>query len=206
MVSKDNICIIIQGPSSNIARQRQCWNGYNYIFSTWTNDAKRNEYYDDNVIFSITPVHAGYKNINLQKISTLNGLHTAKNLGFTHCMKIRSDLYPTNTEKFMEILNHDKLNFISRHCYKVIDGLDGYLIDYMQYGPIDMMIRLWEIDNVNFSTVPEICLSNNYNQYFKENDSYFLLDHLNTNNDLWWDRTNIFISTYSQDKTFRTYW
>jgi len=56
MVSKDNICIIIQGPSSNIARQRQCWNGYNYIFSTWTNDAKRNEYYDDNVIFSMTPV------------------------------------------------------------------------------------------------------------------------------------------------------
>lgn len=206
-MNNEDICIIVQGPSDNIKRHRDCWKNHNLIFSTWINDIKRDKYTkEDTVIFSKLPRVFGHHNINLQKISTLNGLYIAKNLGFNKCIKLRSDLYATNPDKLIDIINFDKLNFIGKHCYKKIDNFDCYMIDYMQCGPIDMMIKLWEIDDINFSKVPEISLLNNFNKYFTNKDLHFLLKYINKNNDLWWNRPRMqkYISTLNKDITYKS--
>lgn len=198
----DNICIIIQGPSDDIERHKKCWNDYHYIFSSWIDDKKIS---NNPCILSLKPKELGSGNINLQKISTLNGLYIAKNLGFDYCLKIRSDMYPTNTKLLIKSFNFDKINFIAKHG-DIIDGYNGYLVDYLQFGKTNDLIKLWSINNIYYSRVAEICLLNNFEKYFSSSDINFLINNLDDNNDLWWNKNKIFISTYKKDPIYRSIW
>jgi hypothetical protein len=144
---KDN-CIVVQGPTklSNVEMIKKCWKDYNIIFSTWVDSDK--SCYDDGdiVIYSEYPeresVRGGTMNINYQKVSTLNGLLKAKELGFKRVVKWRSDFYPNNSDKLMKLFKDECLNLYSFQKYH----LEGYVTDFFMEGKVDDVINLWNWD------------------------------------------------------------
>ena len=198
----DNVCVIIQGPVHNVERHIQAWEDYYPIISTWP----ISEWIGDiPVCQSVLPKDVGVGNVNLQKTTTLAGLSFAKEHEFEYCVKIRSDLFPTNAKALIELMDPEKLNFIAKHRDK-IDGFDGYLVDYFQFGKTDDLIRLWDIEDIHSNSCAETVLLNNFYKYFRPENVGFFLDSLNGYNDLWWDRSNFFISSFLNDPAYRTKW
>lgn len=200
---KSNILIVIQGPSSNVNEQKQAWKGYDVIFSTWKG-SEQNYVDTDNVIYNDIPADRGPSNFWMQQHTTIVGLKKAQELGYTYCLKLRSDLVPTHTENFVNCLDKEKLNFLCWHNHEVYPNCPGYLVDYLMSGPTEQLIKLWETDEV-FCTVPEVVMTWNYitkcNNYPKK---YFLND-LNENNDLNWIKKGIRLLSYKNEPSYDVY-
>jgi hypothetical protein len=63
-------------------------------------------------------------------------------------------------------------------------------------GDIDDLIKLWDIEDMNWCVVPEIHLTKQYiDKLLTKKISYFLTV-LNTNNDLYWIKNKIMLSSY----------
>lgn len=202
MINLSKVAVIIQGPIHNVERHMKVWEDFYPIISTWP----ITEYIANIPLFqSVRPKDTGVGNINLQKITTMGGLSVAHEFGFEYCIKIRSDLFPTNAKALVESLDPEKLNFIAKHRDK-IDGYDGYLVDYFQFGKTSDLIKLWDIKNVYSNSTAETVLMNNFHKNFKPEDASFFLDSLGWYNDLWWDRSDISISSYKKDPAYRTRW
>jgi hypothetical protein len=188
--NNEKIAIIIQGPSLYVNEIKNAWYGFdnNIIFSTWKGDEnKYNE--NDIVIFNDIPTISGPKNFNYQKISTYNGLLKAKELGYTHVLKIRSDYLPTNANEFIKLLDFNKLNFLmwdyTTYLWTKYPTFNGYFDDHFSFGKVDDMITLWDIP-FNFCDSPETMLTWNYINKLKDVDVNYILPHLNENNDLYY--------------------
>lgn len=198
----DRIFILIQGPSNYVEKIKECWKGFNLIFSTW--EGSENMYKsDDLVIFSKPPIISGPCNLNYQKISTLNGLLKAKELGCSHVLKIRSDLIPTNASKFLSILDFESLNFLCWADHKVYKNCGGYLVDYLMFGPVDEMIKLWTFEENFFCNVPEVIITSNYINKCSIPVTYFL-KKINKDNDIFWIKRNIYLSSYDHSYSLST--
>lgn len=191
-----NIAIVVQGPSNNIPVFKSTFKE-NLIFSTW--EGEEDKYLSsDIVIFGKKPEDFGPGNFNLQAISTLNGLYKAKELGYEKALKIRSDLYPTNTEKFLKIINNDCINFLAWQKNSYLNY--GYFVDYLMSGKIESLIKLW--NNSNFvSPISETIMTWNFFTYLKETEEVsFFLDKLTIDNDLYWLRNNLRLTTYTDTR------
>ena len=194
----DKIAIIIQGASTNVSEQRASWSQFkeDVIFSTWVGSEHLYQL-DDNVIFNKIPTHSGPMNFNYQVESTYNGLLKVKNIGYKRALKIRSDIVPTHSDKFINLINNDLFNFVAWQKHEVHPGCSGYLVDYLMSGDIDDMINLWEIIDNNISPVPEVKLTYNYinkMMKFKNTEVKYILDDLNNDNNLYWIKKGIFLS------------
>lgn len=202
----DNIAIIIQGPSKNVIEQKKAWEGYleHCFFSTWVGEeSKYSE--EDNVVYSDPPEQSGPMNFNYQMKSTLRGLEFVKSRGYIRALKIRSDLVPTNYKNFLRCIDNQDLNFLCWHYHEVYYEFSGYLVDYLMSGRVDTLIDLWKVDTV-FNTAPEILLTWNYINRCSESKVQFFLDHLNViDNDLWWIKPNINLSSYQKNETYDRY-
>lgn len=139
----DDICIVIQGASTNVEEQKIVWKDFKnqIIFSTWKGEERKYEK-SDNVIFSDIPAHRGTSNLNLQKISTLCGVERAKELGYKRVLKMRSDQVPTNPHKFLNEFSEEKITVFLRHLH----GDEPYYADYFMCGKIDVMHEIWQLD------------------------------------------------------------
>lgn len=196
------IAVVIQGPIHSVDRHMEVWDGFHLIFST----CSITRYRADIPIYTLyTPKDVGVGNVNLQKTTTLGGLSAAHDEGFEYCVKIRSDLFPIDAKSLIASLDPERLNFIAKHRDR-IDGYDGYLVDYFQFGETYDLIKLWDIDDIHSNSTAETVLLKNFYKNFKPEDASFFLDKLNPYNDLWWDRSNIFISSYQKDPAYRTVW
>lgn len=198
---RDDTCVIIQGPTDYIDVVLTHTTYPNYLISTWNPSLP--SLANKKCIYNDHPSIPGPMHFNYQKMSTLYGLREAKRLGFKYAVKIRSDMYFTNPGKFFEIINYDKLNFIAWHYHEVYPKCPGYLIDYMMAGPIDDMISLWDIDNINMCSVPEVMMTDRFIKLKKE--CHFLLDDMNSNNDIYWVKRNLYISTYKVNNIYDKY-
>lgn len=184
------LAIIIQGQSKNVKLFKEKFknNLGNIIFSTWEGDEG---HYDntDNVIFNKYPDERLPMNFNLQIISTIEGLKLAKTMGFTHALKLRSDMVPTNGDFIFNLLNNDNLNFLCWHNHQAYENCSGYLIDFLMSGKIDDMIQMWE--GIEQKTaVPEINITwNLISKNMTDNIRYFVKD-LTPDNDFIWLKTN----------------
>lgn len=194
--------IVVQGPSNSIEGHKLAWKGFQIIFSTWK-DQESNYEPSDVVVYNDMPEDSGPGNYNLQKITTLSGLMKAKELGFEHAIKIRQDLFPTDSLKFCSLLSESKFNFLCWYAHKDIHPkFKGYLVDYIMSGPIDMMINLWNNTEWNYS-VSELILTHRFFNFFNELDTCYFLDKLDASNDLFWNKYKIHLSTYSQHEGFK---
>ncbi|MCK9416122.1 hypothetical protein M0Q97_05640 [Candidatus Dojkabacteria bacterium] len=188
--SNKNIAIVIQGPSLYVNEVKIAWKEYknDLIFSTWK--GSENQYNEnDIVIFNDLPPISGPSNFNYQKISTFNGILKAKELGYTHVLKIRSDYLPTNAIGFIKLLDLNKLNFLmwdyTTYLWSKYPTFNGYFDDHFSFGSIDNMIKLWDIP-FNFCDSPETILTWNYINKLNNIDVNYILPHLNNDNDLYY--------------------
>jgi hypothetical protein len=133
-------CVVVQGQTypSYVDLVRESWEGYQIIFSTWDNTDKSHYREDDIVIYNPIPDNPGTKNLNLQKISTINGFLKARELGWDRALKSRSDFVTTTADGLFGLFDKTKLNL---HGY-----WSGYITDFYMEGEIDDVITLFEVD------------------------------------------------------------
>jgi hypothetical protein len=192
----NDFVVVIQGQSTNVQEQKEAWKGFDILFSTWIGQEDKYTA-EDNVIYNPIPTTTGPANFNYQLTSTQNGLLKAKELGYKHVLKIRSDMIPTNAKNFVSLLDESKLNFLCWHASPVYPSCNGYLVDYLMSGAIDDMIQLWDIPNI-FCVVPEVMLTWQYINACKQIDIRYFINELHNENDLWWIKNNTYLSSYKQ--------
>lgn len=201
----EDFVIIVQGSSSYTEQLREALKDFNVIFSTWVGEEKK--YSDsDLVVYSQLPLYAGPANLNLQKITTIAGLNRAKELGYKRALKLRSDIIPTNISEFVKYLDNNSMNFLCWHCHEVYPNCPGYLIDYLMSGSIDDLIVLWDIQDMSWCLVPEIHLTQQYiTKLMNKVEIEYFLPTLNENNDLFWIKRDIRLSSYQANQIYNKY-
>lgn len=175
-----DFCVVIQGPSRYVNELKKHYGNIPIIWSGWVGEENQYDLQTDKVALSNPPQNRGVHNLNMQKISTLNGLDYAKILGFNYAVKMRSDQYPTNPDKFLELFDKDKVTFLSAHK----GGGNPYLIDYFMGGSIDDLISLWEIET-NGWPFPERAVTESAITKFKDKIDY-THHKMSVDNDIYW--------------------
>lgn len=195
--------IVVQGKSLYVDEIKKLYKDKNVIFSTWKGDEK---YYSDSdiVVYNEYPNDCGPCNFNLQKITTLNGIYKAKQLNYEYVLKIRSDMFIENINKFFKILDYNKFNFLCWHHHEVYKKCKGYLVDYLMFSNIKYMEILWDINNFHWCKVPEIFITEQYIQKLKNIEINFFLDKLTDDNNIFWKKNNIYLNSYSNEPSYNS--
>tara|TARA_R100001163_G_C5067556_1_gene206791 strand:- start:4856 stop:5536 length:681 start_codon:yes stop_codon:yes gene_type:complete len=151
-------CVIIQGPTHDYERMRKAWSGFDIIYSTWEGEEEKGYTESDCVIYNKMPKEKGPGNINLQIKSSLSGLKKAKEQGYDFCLKWRSDYIPKNANKFFDLFDEEKLNFIAwsehRAFLSYFRARHGYLIDYFFSGKTDWLIDIFKETKLLHENIP----------------------------------------------------
>lgn len=187
------LAIVIQGPSDYVEELKKSWDGYNLIWSTWKGEESK--YVDDDiVIFNDIPIECGVQNIALQKVTTLNGIKKAKELGYERVLKWRSDLIPSNAKELIRTFKKDCLNFLTWHN----DG--KYFIDYFHEGPIDDVYKIWDVPTIHAPYSEKLTTDN---VFFLGFDNFnFIGDKLSKENEIYWKKYKINLSTYKDENCY----
>jgi len=188
----EDICVVIQGQTnSRIVDIRKAWNKYlpNVVFSTWKGDPNLSLYEkSDCVLLNDVPHNPCFGNLNLQKISTLAGIRFAKEKGFSRVLKIRSDMLPVDSDKFMNMFK-DEHNF---YLFSWINHRDGYYTDYFMCGDTQSMECVWDFDVENTEyDYPEQVLSKNIKALNKNIVECY--HQMNNSNDIFRCKQNDFL-------------
>jgi hypothetical protein len=178
--------IIIQGPTNKkyVSENKECWKDNSIIFSTWVDSDK--SAYDlekDIVLFNEYPKSSIPCNWPLQRISTLNGIKLAKELGFDRVLKWRSDLKTNNAEELLNLFQLDKINF-----YAFMNHREGYFTDFFIEGGVNEMIDLF--NTTKTEDYPEKILTNQMFELNLQNKSNFICKLLTEEVDIYWNRLN----------------
>lgn len=171
------------------------WRGFNLVWSLW-DDA--NIHTTNAVIKSKKPQSHGVGNIILQSEGTLRGLEYAKERGFTHVLKWRTDQYPTSAKQLVDLFDFTKINVLAKHQHQ-----HGYYVDYFMLGAVDDMINIWSVENTNDIPYAEHEITNRITMF--DFAIKGICAQLTTENDIIWTaRNNLRLSTYNLDKKFIT--
>ena len=136
-------CVVVQGPTylNWITKVKESWEGYQIIFSTWEGADKGAYDESDIVIYNPIPPSAGVRNLNYQKVSTINGFLKAKELGWDRALKVRGDFTTTTADGLFGLFDTTKLNLY---------GYWGsYITDFFMEGEIDDIITLFETEGID---------------------------------------------------------
>jgi hypothetical protein len=187
--------IVIQGPSTHVNELKRAWDGYDLIWSTWSGEDSHYQE-DDIVVYSPKPNETGFGNVNLQKVSTYNGVLKAKELGYDRVFKWRSDMIPTNAEALLGSLSED-INILFYH--HVMPDRSDYFVDYVMESETDTMINIWSFTNI-YPTHAEAIITEYINQQGKKVSLFG--GKLNNDNDILWLKKNISIKDYKKYPAF----
>jgi hypothetical protein len=195
---KSRTAVIVQGQTNcdNVKKLKQDWSGYQIIFSTWEGDPKYCYSEDDVVIYNQIPSNKGVGNLNLQKISSLNGFLKAKKMGFDRVIKWRSDMFVVNTDVFVRLFKTDFLNFLAFH-----DHHAGYLVDYFCEGDVESMISLFDVD-INVSYPEESFTNKMFGLGFDSRVNFILRDLKKDVVDVFWKKRNIYLSELNKSSQY----
>jgi hypothetical protein len=173
-------CIVVQGPgySNSIAQIRECWKGYDVIYSTW--EGSEGLYTaDEIVIYKPLPKDKGTYNMNYQKVSTLAGLELAKSMGYDRALKIRSDMWTNNPSGLFDKFT-DGYNTLFW-----VEHRGGYLSDYFMEDTVDNLLTLWDV--VPEGTHPERVLTDRIMELGWKDRINLLVGELNEDVDIFWN-------------------
>lgn len=175
-----DFCIVIQGPSRYVTQLKENYGDLPIIWSTWVGEEGNYNPNTDKVVLSHQPQNRGVHNLNMQRISTVNGLDFAKKLGYEYAIKMRSDQFPTNPTEFVKLFDKNKVTFLSAHK----GGGNPYLIDYYMGGSIDDLLELWDL-KVDGWPFPERAITDSAIKKFKDKIS-FTQGKMSLENDVYW--------------------
>jgi len=142
-------CVLLQGPlypTSVEGIKQMCKNMNNVIISTWEDE--NIEYINElkslgyEMVINKKPIYFGFQNINLANISICSGLSKAKDMGYTHALRFRTDFILNDVNKFMDIcltLSDNQLVFLTWFNHRTNIHPNGYLMDHVIFGPIDLL-------------------------------------------------------------------
>lgn len=169
-----NPCVVIQGRGDHLNTIIHNYNPDNTIISTWK---------DVSPVEGYTSIHNDllpriHGNLNLQAFSTHQGCLKAKDMGYDYVLKVRSDISIKDIDKLFHCLDDDKFCFYS---YVSDPSPYKYLTDYIVGGPIDEMIRLWDVKKVNTQICAEEQLTLRLINLIKPNEIQFLLSIFHDN-------------------------
>jgi hypothetical protein len=152
----NDICVVIQGASTNVAEQKEAWKEFSdqIVFSTWKGEESK--YLDvDSVIYSDPVLDGGVANLNRQAITTLRGIEYAKKMGYGRVLKMRADQVPTNATEFLRGFSKYNLTVFLYHLHE-----EGYYVDYFMCGTTDVMHSIWSLDGLQKCKYPEWAITN----------------------------------------------
>jgi len=188
---RSNTCIVIQGPATYYDHLKTVWSSHiqDVVFSTWVGEESYfNE--SDQVIFSTTPKYPGVANLNYQVKSTLEGILWAESRGYERVLKMRSDMVPTNVDKFTSMFESFYL-----WTFALVPHEDIYFTDYFMCGDIHDMKRVWSIEAEGTWRYPEQAITNNIKSHCIEKAR--TCAHLvNSDNDVYSLKWNTYCSSY----------
>lgn len=199
---KNNTAIIIQGSTicENVEKLKNDWNPFPIIFSTWDGDPMYcypDE--DDIVVYTNKPEIIGIGNLNLQRLSSLNGFLKAKELGFERVVKWRYDLFPINAEELMKTFKKDSINFLAFHDHNA-----GYLVDYFSEGNVDDMIEFFTFSDFNVPHAEVAFTNRMFELGFDKKMNFIINDLEKDKKDIYWQKYNHYLSDYKNVKAFGT--
>lgn len=161
--------VVIQGPTNYFKEVVDVWKGWpNVVWSTWEDEPKENiEYIAQNQIFVLLnkkPQFPGDSNVNLQALSTFNGINFLRNKGVKEVLKVRSDHTISDVKSFLEVLYGRKIAFLAT-ANPVKRGNFFYHLEYdhkahdypsdnVVYGDINDMSTMWNFQTSQFYRVP----------------------------------------------------
>jgi hypothetical protein len=187
-----DFCVVIQGPTfcENVQEHKKIWKDISIIFSTWEGSNKNCYSDDDLIIYNKIPDNHGIKNLNLQKISSLNGFLFAKKNGFKRVLKWRQDLIPSNPTKLINLFKEECLNFYTYYNHE-----DGYVCDYFIEGSVDDMISLFEEIKLNV-LYPEHAITKSIFKLGYEHKINFIYENITRECDIFWKSKDIYLSQH----------
>lgn len=199
----NDICIVVQGPIDYVDNIIDTYEKFknNLIISTNKISNHNLQYLSEKgfkLINNELTVNPGRANFNNQVKNTYEGVKKANELGFKYVLKIRSDIFIDDLVEFINSLNKDTVYFPAYHNY---DG--GYLCDYMLFGSIDFMLKLWDIPLSNSNLPPETQLTLKYLE-IKNNDNLdFMFPILYSKKiKAYWPKHQKYLNEYQNDKLF----
>lgn len=109
--------IVIQGPTDYCKYIVPVYrNIENVVWSTWVDELPENiEYIKQHmpVILDTKPANPGYLNVNLQLVSTSNGIKYLKDKGVTEMLKIRGDILVNKLGLFLSLLKGKQMAYLA---------------------------------------------------------------------------------------------
>lgn len=165
---------------NSINQIKECWKGYDVIYSTWKGDEWMYSP-DDMVIFSDIPKNPGVKNLLLQKESTIAGLKLAKELGYERALKWRSDMWTNNSDELIKLFHVDSYNTL---CWVNHDG--GYTTDYFMEDTIDNLLQVWDVNSDE--CFPERVLTKRIESLGWMNRINYIISDLTPEVDVYWNK------------------
>ena len=174
MINRKDIWIILQGPLDYYKEVIPYYKNLdNVIISTWVSEKEKIEN-KKHCILSYPPIVSGKHNINYQVKSTLAGLKYAKKQGAEYVFKIRADIAFDDLELLISKLKFDNTLYFPAYY----NSKEGYLVDYFQFGPIDKMIKLWDIPlkfEIFNKKYPEYYITKNFLKKLPEEKIRYLI-------------------------------
>ena len=184
-------CVVVQGPTYSqwITKVKESWVGYQIIFSTWEGADKSLYDESDIVIYNPIPAKSGVNNLNLQKVSTINGFLKAKELGWNRALKVRGDFTTTSADGLFNLFDKDKLNL---HGY----WLGGYIGDFFMEGEVDDILTLFDVETGD--QYPEWHLTKKLYESGLNKKSVCICDKLEYNTaDIRWEKQAYWFSVHT---------
>ena len=184
-------CVVVQGPTFPqwIKSVKESWVGYQVIFSTWEGADKSLYDESDIVIYNPIPASTGVRNLNYQRVSTINGFLKAKDLGWDRALKVRGDFSTTTADGLFGLFDRGKLNL---HGY----WRKGYISDFFMEGEIDDIITLFRTDSID-GEYPEWHLTQRLYKSELYKKSVCICDRLQYNlADIKWEKLGYWFSVH----------
>ena len=89
------------------------------------------------VVLSEAPSNNG--SFNMQAVAAKAALEKARELGYTHICKTRTDVFPNNHEHFLNVTKDLYSDKIMSIC-----GINTYILDIFMIGPINQMTKAYK--------------------------------------------------------------
>lgn len=212
---KIKIGIIIQGPVNGhisflniLLKQFSFLNELKVIVSTWDEEPIEliKTFSNSFVITSELPIKKGYKNLNLQYLSTKAGI---EKLGEVDTIiKLRSDIRIYNIPYLIEMAEYSKMKKkIMVPTFNTYRSDFRWINDMIHIGEASLMKEYWfnkDIETVDFNCPPEIQLSKSFFkskglELFNKTDVLKYFDFFD------WDNLGVYWAKYSLIENYNKY-
>jgi hypothetical protein len=151
----NNIFVVLQGPIDYVDDIVETYLPYKDIIAISTNsiDYKSEIKLINNGFKLIKNKQLdlpGVKNFNNQVLNTFEGVKVAKELNYDYVLKIRADIMIPDLNILLDSLDKKCVYFSSYHNW-----CGGYLCEHLVGGPVDYMLKLWDIPLSSSNSAPE---------------------------------------------------